>query len=94
MQLLSTTSPGKQELVANSKIDLFLRRHLLSWLEALFLLRKISIGINALISLEGLVKVNNTENTRELFQLTSTKANQNPSLHAFIHDANRFSLNF
>ncbi len=85
---------SKNLLLDNGKVHLFLRRHLLCWLEALSLLGKISEGINALISLEILVKVNNIQKHRKVFQLTSTKVDQSPSLHAFIHDAKRFSLNF
>lgn len=41
------------------QVHLFLRRHLLFWLEALSLLRKINEGVLALKSLENLVKVSN-----------------------------------
>ena len=41
-----------------------LRRNFLFWLEALSSLKKISEGINALVSLENLVKVINTPNTK------------------------------
>ena len=85
---------SKNLLLDNGKVHLFLRRHLLCWLEALSLLRKASEGINALISLEILVKVNNIQKHRKVFQLTSTKVDQSPSLHAFIYDAKRFSLSF
>lgn len=43
-------------------VHLFLRRHLLFWLEALSLLKKISEGVLALTSLENLVKVSNILN--------------------------------
>ena len=85
---------SKSPLIDNGDVHNFLRRHLLCWLEALSLLKKISEGITALISLEKLVKVNNIHEHRKVSQLTSTKVGQSPSLHAFIHDAKRFSLNF
>ena len=45
-------------------------------------------------NVEKLVKVNNIHEHRKVSQLTSAKVDQSPSLHAFIHDAKRFSLNF
>ena len=50
---------SKKPLPDNGDVHRFLRKHLLCWLEALSLLGKISEGINALISLEISVKVNN-----------------------------------
>ena len=50
---------SKNPLLDNGDVHLFLRKHLLFWLEALSLLGKISEGIIALISLENLVKVSN-----------------------------------
>ncbi len=85
---------SKEPLPDNGYVHCFLRRHLLCWLETLSLLGKISEGINAIISLEILVKVNNIHKHRKLFELTFTKVDQSPSLHAFIHDAKRFTLNF
>ena len=81
-------------LLDNGKVHLFLRKYLLCWLEALSLLRKTSESISALISLKNLVKVNNIRKHIKIFQLTSIKVDQSPSLHAFIHDAYRFSLFF
>ncbi len=54
-------------LLDNGDVHLFLRRHLLCWLEALSFLRNTSQGINALISLENLVKVCNIPNTQNYF---------------------------
>ena len=81
-------------LVDNGKVHLFLRKCLLFWLEALSLLKKISAGISALLCLEHLVKVIKIRKHRKVFQLTPTKVDQSPSLHAFIHDAKRFALSF
>lgn len=53
---------SKNPILDNGDVHLFLRKHLLSWLEALSLLRKISEGVIALISLENLVKVSNIPN--------------------------------
>ena len=53
---------SKSPLLDNGDVHLFLRKHLLFWLEALSLLKKINEGIIALISLENLVKVNNSPN--------------------------------
>ena len=50
---------SKSPLLDDGEVHLFLRKHLLFWLEALSLLRKISEGITALICLENLVKVSN-----------------------------------
>ena len=50
---------SKNVLLDNDNVHLFLRSHLLFWLEALSLLKKTSEGISAIISLENLVKVNN-----------------------------------
>ena len=58
---------SKSPLLDNGDVHLFLRKHLLFWLEALSLLKKISEGIIALISLENLVKVNNSPNMEKNF---------------------------
>ena len=58
---------SKKQLPDNGDVHRFLRKHLLCWLETLSLLGKISEGINALISLEILVKVNNIHKHRKAF---------------------------
>ena len=54
-------------LLDNGNVHLFLLKHLLFWLEALSLLRKISEGISALISLENLVEVSNIPSMEKYF---------------------------
>ena len=56
---------SKSPLLDNNEVHLFLRKNLLFWLEALCLLRKISEGIFALISLENLVNVSSVLNFEE-----------------------------
>ena len=53
---------SKNLLLDNGDVHLSLQKHLLFWLEALSLLRKISEGSIALRSLENLVKVSNIPN--------------------------------
>ena len=54
-------------LVDNGKVHHFLRKYLLCWLEALCLLRRLSDGISALISLEQLVQVNNIRKQKNCY---------------------------
>lgn len=58
---------SKNPLLDNGDVHLFLRKHFLFWLEALSLIKKISEGIIALISLENLVKVTNIPNIEYYF---------------------------
>ena len=58
---------SKSPLLDNGEVHVFLRKNLLFWLEALSLLKKTSEGIIALISLENLVKVNNSPNMEKSF---------------------------
>ena len=58
---------SKKQLPDNGDVHRFLRKHLLCWLETLSWLGKISEGINALISLEIFVKVNNIHKHRKVF---------------------------
>ena len=55
---------SKTLLRDNGTVHLFLQKHLLFWLEALSLLRRTSEGVDALISLENLVKVNSIQKYR------------------------------
>ena len=59
---------SKNLLLDNGSVHLFLQKHLLFWLEALSLIEKTCEGINALISLANIVKVNNIPNKKKLFQ--------------------------
>ena len=51
------TQKSGAQLQDNDKVHLFLQRHLLHWLEALSLMRKLSEGILAIISLDSAVVV-------------------------------------
>jgi hypothetical protein len=50
---------GGVPLEENGQVHIFLKTHLLHWLEALSLVRKISEGVLAITFLEGLVTVSN-----------------------------------
>ena len=51
---------GKTQLLDDGQMHVFLRGHLLHWLEALSLMRKTSEGVLAIISLESLVAVSDS----------------------------------
>jgi hypothetical protein len=54
---------GKTQLLDDGQMHMFLRGHLLHWLEALSLMRKTSEGVLAIISLESLVAVSESKCT-------------------------------
>jgi hypothetical protein len=51
---------SESSLADNGQVHVFLREHLLHWLEALSLIKKTSEGVLAIISLESLVIVRNS----------------------------------
>jgi hypothetical protein len=51
---------SKLQIRDGDQVDLFLRQHLLHWLEALSLMRKTSEGVYAIILLESIISVNYT----------------------------------
>ncbi len=59
---------SKNLLLDNGSVHLFLQKYLLFWFEALSLIGKTCEGINALISLANIVKVNNISNTKNYFK--------------------------
>ncbi|OCK75173.1 hypothetical protein K432DRAFT_274329, partial [Lepidopterella palustris CBS 459.81] len=71
---------SKALLHDDGQVHVFLREHLLHWLEALSLIGKTSEGVRAITSLESLAIVSDGPN-----------ADRSPYLHAFIHDAKRFA---
>ena len=75
----------------NDQVHQFLQGHLLHWLEALGWMGKISEGILAILLLEAQIPVSIYRITRES-RLIYTKADKNPDLYAFVHDAKRFTL--
>ena len=77
----------------DEQVHVFLQEHLLHWLEALGLMKKTSEGVLAITSLESMVTVGNSLSVLEEFPTNiMIKADKNPHLHAFIHDAKRFAL--
>ncbi|KAH6703049.1 WD40-repeat-containing domain protein [Leptodontidium sp. MPI-SDFR-AT-0119] len=74
------------------EVHRFLQAHLLHWLESLGWIGKTSEGIRAISSLEAQVPVNPRCNMLKDLKLIYVKADINPSLHAFIHDAKRFAI--
>lgn len=63
---------SETQLLDNEQVHVFLREHLLHWLEALSLIGKTSEGVLALISLESLVAVSYTQslNRRILIKIS------------------------
>jgi hypothetical protein len=66
------------QLEDNGKVHIFLRDHLLHWLEALSLIRETSEGVLAILSLESMVRVSDVSNilkeTPTDISLSQTKA--------------------
>ncbi|KAH8674523.1 hypothetical protein BGZ60DRAFT_468818 [Tricladium varicosporioides] len=69
----------QSDLMDDGAIYQFLQNYFLYWLEALSLIRDISMGVLAIYSLERVVLIN-------------TKAEKSPKLHLFVHDIKRFTL--
>ena len=81
---------SKLQLYNDDHIHVFLRQHLIHWLEALSLMGKTSEGVLAITSLESIVVVSKlTANFNSSLQ---SKSKKSPGFYTFIHDAKRFAL--
>jgi hypothetical protein len=79
------------QLRDNDQVYKFLQGHLLHWLEVLNWIGKTSEGILGILSLETQISVSIYRIIKKS-RLIYTKADENPNLYAFVHDAKRFAL--